>query len=82
MAQTNNPVDVQIMGPKGRKYLLKTTARSLDLEESKVVPDDELQNLLQAAALPSQPNPQTLGMDGNPNSVGQDFRQFNSSPVM
>ncbi len=77
MAQTNNPVDVQIMGPKGRKYLLKTTARALDLEEDKVVPEDEMQNLLAAAPMASLASPETLGPDGMPNSVGQDFRAFN-----
>jgi len=86
MQMTNNPTDITLMGPEGRKYLLRSTARSMDLEEDMVVPgkgmfEEDGPNMGQLGQpIASQPKPQTLGPDGNP-VVGQDFRQFNEGGV-
>ena len=82
MQMTNNPTDVAIMGPDGRRYLLKTTARRLDLDESKIAP--EHQDMGQGGMMlgpgqqgQAQPNPTTtLDQAGNP-AQGTDTRSFN-----
>ena len=38
LARTANPIDMQIMGAEGRAYLLRETARSMELDTDKVVP--------------------------------------------
>ena len=39
LAQTANPIDVQIMGIDGRRYLLKDIARTLQMDTDKLVPE-------------------------------------------
>lgn len=39
LASTANPIDAQIMGPEGRAYLLKETARALQLDTDRLVPN-------------------------------------------
>lgn len=39
LARTANPLDAQIMGSEGRAYVLRETARALDLDTNRVVPD-------------------------------------------
>jgi hypothetical protein len=78
LSMTNNPVDFNLMGPDGRKYLISTAAQSMDLEVDRILPDTGMM----AGALPgqnmaSQPSPETLDQAGNP-VVGQSVRQFNS----
>lgn len=41
LAQTNNPVDQQIMGAEGRGVLLRESAKTLELAGQKVVKDEE-----------------------------------------
>jgi hypothetical protein len=36
---TANPIDSQIVGPEGRAYLLREAARGLQMDTSKIVPD-------------------------------------------
>jgi hypothetical protein len=78
LQMTNNPTDVGIMGPDGRRYLLKTTARSLELDENRIVPEQQMNQAMpgMGQAIPSQPGPATLDQAGNP-VVGQDTRSFN-----
>jgi hypothetical protein len=38
MAATANPVDLQIMGPEGRAYLLREQAKGLQMDTDKIVP--------------------------------------------
>jgi hypothetical protein len=82
LQMTNNPTDVGIMGPDGRRYLLKTTARSLELDENRIVPEHQDMNQGGLMMGPdqqgqTQPNPTaTLDQAGNP-AQGQDVRQFN-----
>jgi hypothetical protein len=41
LTATANPIDSQIVGPQGRAYLLREAARGLQMDTSKLVPDDE-----------------------------------------
>lgn len=78
LQMTNNPTDVGIMGPDGRRYLLKTTARSLELDENRIVPEQQMNQATPGIgqAIPSQPGPATLDQAGNP-AQGTDTRMFN-----
>jgi hypothetical protein len=76
LQMTNNPVDVALMGPEGRKYLLKAAFRALDMEEDRAVPDGQTNPGIQGQNMAPQPGAQTLGPDGQP-AQGTDFRQFN-----
>jgi hypothetical protein len=58
LAQTANPIDVQIMGMDGRRYLLKDVARTLQMDTDKLVPEPKPQPLQQQGAPPQQPGPQ------------------------
>ena len=77
MNATANPIDAQILGIEGRKYLLEETARSIQLDLRRVFP-------AAPPTLPPMANPpppeKAAPMDasGNP-IVGQDTRQFNES---
>lgn len=78
MQMTNNPVDIQLMGPDGRKYLIKTAAESMDLESDRVIPDtDIMAGALSAQPTAPQAGPATLDQAGNPAS-GAGVRGFNS----
>ena len=41
LAATNNPVDLQIVGPEGRAYLLRELAKGLQMDTDKLVPTVE-----------------------------------------
>lgn len=41
LAMTANPVDLQIVGPEGRAYLLREQAKSLQMDTDKIVPSSE-----------------------------------------
>jgi hypothetical protein len=41
LAATNNPVDLQILGPEGRAYLLREMAKGLNMDTDKLVPTVE-----------------------------------------
>jgi len=53
---TSNPIDSQIVGPAGRAYILRETARGLQMDTNKIVPDDnsiqqmQIQQMAQAMA--------------------------------
>lgn len=59
LARTANPIDMQIMGADGRAYLLRETAKSLDMDTDKIVPPitrTRLRQLMaQQQALQAQP---------------------------
>ena len=78
LAMTNNPVDLQIMGNDGRRYILRDVAKALDMDVDKIFPENPaaMLNPMMPGMGGSAPGPQILGPDGNP-VVGQDFRQFN-----
>jgi hypothetical protein len=75
MRETANPIDMQILGMEGRKYLLEETAKSIQLELSRVFPvrQDPTIPPLEPQA-PGEGNA-SLDSAGNPVS-GQDTAQF------
>lgn len=80
---TGNPVDLQIIGPQGRAYLLREVAKTLQMDTDKIVPTTEMIAFKQEqvaeqqqamAAMQQQQQPQaptTLDPAGNP-AGGQD----------
>jgi hypothetical protein len=87
---TANPIDFQITGIEGRKYILKTVAKSLNLDTDKAVPDQigPLAPPPQLGPAPGQPignaapmpGAQTLDQAGNP-AQGTDFKLFPGGPT-
>ena len=53
---TENQIDYNLMGPDGRRYLLKDTARALELDADKAVPDLPAVSP-QGGLVPAQLNP-------------------------
>lgn len=74
MNATANPIDAQIIGIEGRKYLLEETARSIQLDLRRVFPVSTPP--LVNANPPPPEKPMQTDVSGNP-VVGQDVRQFN-----
>jgi hypothetical protein len=79
---TQNQIDFSLMGPEGRKYLLKDTARALELDADKAVPDlapyappAGAVGPLSPGSSPGLVSPETLNPAGEPTS-GKDFRVF------
>lgn len=72
LAATANPVDLQILGPEGRAYLLRENAKSLQMDTDKLVPSIEMlkykqeQQAQQAQQMQQLPAPQTTDPAGNP----------------
>lgn len=64
---TANNIDIQIIGAEGRRYILRETAKSLDLEVEKAVPDqDMIQPIPPPPAAAPQPGQAMLDQAGNP----------------
>jgi hypothetical protein len=58
LATTANPIDMQIMGIEGRAAVLRETAKTLQMDTDKVVPDtDTLRERLQVQAALTAPDP-------------------------
>ncbi len=89
MNSTANPVDAQIMGMEGRKYVINETAKSVNMDLSRIMPKQSSQQPapLQLPAPgpggggqpnfgPTGENARTLDLAGAP-VVGQDTRSFN-----
>jgi hypothetical protein len=53
LQQTNNPTDIQIMGPKGRASVLRAVSKTIGLDGEDIVPSEEEleQQQMQSAAL-------------------------------
>jgi hypothetical protein len=87
---TQNQIDFGIMGPEGRKYLLKDTARALELDADKAVPDSPPQPPPGGGVVPPPPgqapgllpaaSPETLNAAGEP-AAGKDFRLFQRGAI-
>ena len=83
LAQTNNPVDLQIMGLEGRATMLRESVKSFDIPVDDVVPDREtIVMKAKAAAMQAMqenqgalPGPQSTDQAGNP-AGGQDAALF------
>ena len=77
---TANPVDLQIIGPTGRAYLLREVAKTLQMDTDKLVPTTEQiefrqekqmaqqmqQQMQMQQGMPQQQAPTTLDSAGNP----------------
>ena len=77
LKMTLNPIDLQIMGPDGRRCVLRDVAKALDMDVEKIFPENaeaRFNPMIPAGGTPA--GSQVLGPDGNP-VVGQDFRTFN-----
>ncbi|HDF8527430.1 TPA: hypothetical protein PEP05_000773 [Vibrio parahaemolyticus] len=79
LANTANPVDMQIVGIEGRKKLLKETAKQLDMPVSEIFPDDPLAQLMSQVAMMNQsgimaPQPKQ-SKQGNENETPSDNAQ-------
>jgi hypothetical protein len=72
LATTANPIDMQIMGIEGRAAVLRETAKTLQMDTDKVVPDtDELRQRMQAKAALAAPDPNAPpGAPGGPPPAG------------
>ena len=77
LAATANPVDLQIVGPEGRAYLLREAAKALQMDTDKIVPSPEMlkfkneqiqQAMAQQQAMAPQQAaaPEQLDAAGNP----------------
>lgn len=68
LAQTANPIDMQIIGMKGRAALLRENAKLLDLPVDDIVPTDEeiMQQSAQQQAQAQQQQQQEQMMNGAP----------------
>lgn len=81
LAQTNNPIDMQIMGLEGRAELLRESVKSFDIPIDQVVPDRETliakvrNDAMAAMQQQQQAEGRTLDQAGNPVG-GQDTRVF------
>lgn len=68
---TSNPIDMQIIGPRGRAGVLRAVAENLGLEYEDIVAEDEqIQQMLQDAAL--QGPAEGAGLGANPNEGKSD----------
>jgi len=76
MNATANPIDAQIMGMEGRKYLLEETAKSIQLDMSRVFPPASTPPPQEAGSNDQSEKPQALDAAGSP-VVGQDTRTAN-----
>ncbi|WP_052478878.1 portal protein [Vibrio jasicida] len=54
LANTANPVDLQIVGMDARRKLLKETAKQLDMPISEIFPDDEMAQMMMQAQMMQQ----------------------------
>jgi hypothetical protein len=80
LGMTNNPVDMQIMGPEGRTEMLREAVKALAIDTAKVIPSDDVIRARAMAAVTQavqqQPQqPRQLDAAGNP-AGGQDSRTF------
>jgi Ni,Fe-hydrogenase maturation factor len=76
LQSTANPIDLQILGPAGRAYLLREVAKTLQMDTDKLVPttekiEFEQQKMQAMQQMQAQQAPATLDAAGNP-AGGQD----------
>lgn len=80
LAETNNPVDNQIIGVKGRKELLKAGAEALDMDIEKIFDEEEMlsagdMGIPQGGTNPSPMPAMAINAAGD-RASGQDFALF------
>lgn len=67
LAQTGNPIDMQIIGLEGRRELLREAAKNLDIPVDRVVPSEEemlMKQMQQAQQNAEQAEAERAGMEG------------------
>lgn len=80
LRDTGNPLDAQIIGPEGRRYLLKEVARSHELDPEKAVPDQPMLPAAQPGMpMSGSPGSMVLNAAGEP-VAGQDFALNQNRP--
>lgn len=95
LAQTNNPIDTQIMGLEGRAVLLKETFKQMDLPADEIMPDEaklkkivqqfqqmqqmQMQQAMAQKGMVPPTNPQALDNAGNP-AGNPDGNVFQNQP--
>ena len=84
LARTANPIDSQIMGADGRAYLLRETARSLDLDVNKIVPSLSMlkaRQLMEAQAQATATEQQSVAPQQQPQGPANGQQLMNGAPV-
>jgi hypothetical protein len=90
LAATNNPVDLQIIGPEGRAYLLREMASGLQMDTDKLVPTveamrfkkEQTQQVIAAQQATQQqqlPAPAPEGAQSTQSNHNRQFNEHNSS---
>ena len=80
LAQTANPIDMQIIGMEGRAELLRQTAKSLDMNVDRVVPPVSVLKA-KAAAQQMLMMQQQAAQQGSPAEPGNGQQLMNGAPV-
>jgi hypothetical protein len=70
LTATNNPVDMQIIGLDGRAEVLRSAAKTLDMNPDKIVPPVSVLKARQAAQQAAQIAGPTPGSPGSPGTPG------------
>lgn len=72
LAQTANPIDMQIIGLEGRRELLREATKTLDVPTDRIIPSDEMMELRQMAMAQEQAlqqgQPPVQGQETQPNA--------------
>ncbi len=66
LAQTANPIDLEIVGQDGRRELLREVAKQLDIPVDRVIPPKEKVQAEQMAQMQAMAQQGQLGPDGQP----------------
>jgi hypothetical protein len=82
MRTTANPIDAQIQGMQGRRYLQQETAKRMHLDVDKLIPEEDMVKPLPGAEKEHAPAPgeQRLDAAGNP-TQGVDTRTAPTGPA-
>jgi len=73
---TANPYDMQILGYKGRKYILKEIARNIGLDAEEISEEPLGKQTLQIPEIAPLAGPRNLDVAGNP-AQGKATARFN-----
>lgn len=83
LAATANPIDMEIVGVEGRAAILRETARNLDMDVDRIVPDVEvLRQRWAAKAALAAPDPAQGGTPAAPGATQNNQQQLmDGSPI-
>lgn len=78
-----NPIDMQIMGPRGRATLLRAVSTGVGLDGEKIVPSDDQLDAMQQAHQAAPPSPdaaaQAQGGQSSPSTTGDMGPRYNAN---